>query len=86
MGRKMPPIHPGEILLEEFLKPLNISQYRSVQSPLTQRCDSPDTSGVVKGSGSIFRLGMIWNWRRIALENDFFGKLTYSVKQASRSA
>lgn len=24
----MQPIHPGEILLEEFLKPLNISQYR----------------------------------------------------------
>lgn len=24
----MPPIHPGEILLEEFLKPLGISQYR----------------------------------------------------------
>lgn len=23
-----PPIHPGEILLEEFLKPLKISQYR----------------------------------------------------------
>ena len=22
------PIHPGEILLEEFLKPMNISQYR----------------------------------------------------------
>lgn len=22
------PIHPGEILLEEFLKPLNLSQYR----------------------------------------------------------
>ena len=26
--QKMPPIHPGEILLEEFLKPLGISQYR----------------------------------------------------------
>jgi antitoxin HigA-1 len=25
---KMTPIHPGEILLEEFLKPLAISQYR----------------------------------------------------------
>jgi antitoxin HigA-1 len=25
---KLPPIHPGEILLEEFLKPLGISQYR----------------------------------------------------------
>jgi addiction module HigA family antidote len=24
----MDPIHPGEILLEEFLKPLEISQYR----------------------------------------------------------
>jgi addiction module HigA family antidote len=24
----MAPIHPGEILLEEFLKPLGISQYR----------------------------------------------------------
>lgn len=25
---KWPPIHPGEILLEEFLKPLEVSQYR----------------------------------------------------------
>jgi len=24
----MPPVHPGEILLEEFLKPLGLSQYR----------------------------------------------------------
>ncbi|OGW36874.1 MAG: addiction module antidote protein, HigA family [Nitrospirae bacterium RBG_13_39_12] len=26
--RKMAPVHPGEILIEEFLKPLEISQYR----------------------------------------------------------
>src|SRR5262245_23873824 len=26
--RKIAPIHPGEILLEEFLTPLSISQYR----------------------------------------------------------
>ena len=25
---KLTPIHPGEILMEEFLKPLGISQYR----------------------------------------------------------
>ena len=25
---KMEPVHPGEILLEEFLKPMGISQYR----------------------------------------------------------
>src|ERR1700730_739737 len=26
--RKLPPVHPGEILLEEFLSPLGVSQYR----------------------------------------------------------
>ena len=26
--RKIPPIHPGEILFEEFLEPMGISQYR----------------------------------------------------------
>lgn len=28
MTRKIQPIHPGEILMEEFLMPLAISQYR----------------------------------------------------------
>jgi addiction module HigA family antidote len=28
MATKLAPIHPGEILLEEFLGPLDISQYR----------------------------------------------------------
>jgi addiction module HigA family antidote len=28
MKRKFAPIHPGEILLEEFLTPLGISQYK----------------------------------------------------------
>ena len=28
MARKLPPIHPGEILAEEFLAPLGLSQYR----------------------------------------------------------
>lgn len=27
-NKKLPPIHPGEILMEEFLKPMGISQYR----------------------------------------------------------
>ena len=26
--KKMPPVHPGEILMDEFLKPLGVSQYR----------------------------------------------------------
>ena len=28
MVEKLPPIHPGEILMEEFLTPMKISQYR----------------------------------------------------------
>ncbi|MBM4421889.1 MAG: HigA family addiction module antidote protein [Chloroflexi bacterium] len=53
--RKLPPIHPGEILLEEFLKPLEISQYRlakDISVPtrrineivLGKRAISPDTA------------------------------------------
>ncbi len=30
-NKKLSPIHPGEILLEEFLKPMSISQYRLAQ-------------------------------------------------------
>jgi addiction module HigA family antidote len=26
--KRIPPIHPGEVLLEEFLEPMGISQYR----------------------------------------------------------
>jgi antitoxin HigA-1 len=29
---KLPPVHPGEVLLEEFLKPLAITQYRLAKS------------------------------------------------------
>ena len=30
--RDLPPVHPGEILLEDFLKPLNITRYRLAKS------------------------------------------------------
>jgi addiction module HigA family antidote len=53
--RKSEPIHPGEILLEEFLKPLGISQYKlanEISVPprrineivLGKRAISPDTA------------------------------------------
>ena len=32
MTEHLPPIHPGEILLEEFLKPMELSQYRLAKS------------------------------------------------------
>jgi addiction module HigA family antidote len=28
VARKLAPVHPGEILMEEFLEPMGISQYR----------------------------------------------------------
>jgi antitoxin HigA-1 len=28
MSKKMPPIHPGEVLLSDFLEPMGVSQYR----------------------------------------------------------
>jgi len=34
MGEKLPPITPGKILLEEFLKPMKISQSRLANSTL----------------------------------------------------
>jgi len=31
MDKTLSPIHPGEVLLEDFLKPLGLSQYRLAQ-------------------------------------------------------
>jgi addiction module HigA family antidote len=31
LNAKFAPVHPGEILLEEFLKPLGLTQYRLAQ-------------------------------------------------------
>ena len=30
--RDLPPVHPGEILLEDFLKPMEITRYRVAKS------------------------------------------------------
>lgn len=30
--RDLPPVHPGEILLEDFLKPFNVTRYRLAKS------------------------------------------------------
>ena len=44
--RDFDPIHPGEILLEEFLRPMGISQYRLAKDiSVTQRRISEITQG-----------------------------------------
>ena len=49
MANKLPPIHPGEILLKEFLEPMGISQNR-----LARDIDVPVSriAGIVKGARS----------------------------------
>ncbi|MFM9950001.1 MAG: HigA family addiction module antitoxin [Saprospiraceae bacterium] len=48
--KKLPNIHPGEVLLEEFLTPMAISQYR-----LAKDLNIPQTrvSGIIKGKRRI---------------------------------
>jgi addiction module HigA family antidote len=47
---KIPNIHPGEILFEEFMKPLNLSQYRVAK----ELCVSPRRiNEIVHGKRSI---------------------------------
>lgn len=51
MGKRdLEPIHPGEILLEEFLKPLGISQYRLAKDI---NVDPRRINAIVKGIRSI---------------------------------
>lgn len=49
-GRKLKPVTPGEILLEDFLKPMGISQYR-----LAKEIDVPPQriSEIVSGRRSV---------------------------------
>jgi addiction module HigA family antidote len=49
-AKKLPPVHPGEILLLEFLEPLGISQYR-----LAKDINVPPRriNEIVKGSRAI---------------------------------
>jgi addiction module HigA family antidote len=57
--RELTPIHPGEILLEEFLNPMDISQYRLAKDI---NVDPRRINEIVHGDRSItadtaFRLG-----------------------------
>ena len=36
--REFPPIHPGEILLKEYLEPMGISQYRLAKNTSVDPC------------------------------------------------
>ena len=45
-GRRLPPVHPGEILRDEFLKPMELSVYRLAQAIKVSR---PRLNDIVLG-------------------------------------
>lgn len=49
-GNKMAPVPPGEILLEDFLKPLGITQYRLAKDI---RVDPRRIHAIVKGERAV---------------------------------
>ena len=50
MSRRMKPIHPGEILLEDFLKPMNISAYKLAKETFI---DQTRISEIIRGKRSV---------------------------------
>ncbi len=89
--KKLPNIHPGEILLEEFLTPLHISAYR-----LAKETGMPQTrvSEIIKGHRRItadtaLRLSCFLGnsakfW--LGLQDDFDIENEQSLKQTELSA
>ena len=49
-GRRLPPVHPGEILRDEFLTPMGISVYRLAQAIKVSR---PRLNDIVLGRRSV---------------------------------
>lgn len=85
---KLPNIHPGEILLEEFLNPLNISAYR-----LAKETGMPQTriSEIIKGHRRItadtaLRLSYFFGntakfWLGLQDDFDIENELTFNKKE-----
>ena len=60
--RKVPYPHPGEILLEEFLKPMSITQYRLMElvgvygDALRERCQELFGDGILSAIDCVVKL------------------------------
>jgi addiction module HigA family antidote len=65
MAKKLPPVHPGEILREEFLKPLGLTAYSvaaAIEVPRTRierlaREEKPVTADSALRLGKYFKTG-----------------------------
>lgn len=77
MAKKLPPVHPGEILREEFLKPLKLTPYAvaaAVKVPRTRierlaREEKPVTADTALRLGRYFGTGAAF-WMNIQARFD----------------
>ncbi len=94
MPKKLDPIHPGEILLEDFLKPMAVTQYRlakAISVParrineivLGRRAISADTAlrlGRVFGMESEFWLNLQSRYDLEVAKDGLAGRLAKEVR------
>ena len=68
----MPPIHPGEILLEEFLQPLSISQYRlakDISVPPRRINEIVHGKRAISADTALQAGALLWNHRSILAQS-----------------
>ncbi len=92
--KRIPPIHPGEILLEEFMEPMGISQYKLAKDIKVQptriseiihckRGVSPDTAirlGIYFGTGASFWTGLQMKYDLAVAEDELEDYLIREVR------
>jgi addiction module HigA family antidote len=100
MSEKLPNVHPGEVLLEEFLNPMGISQNRlarEISVPprrineivLGKRAISPDTAIRLAryfGTSERFWLGLQIDFDLEEARNTLDGRLEREVKPIAPAA
>lgn len=72
MARTIKPTHPGKILLEEFLNPLNISRYKAAKDTDIKQMTLYE---ICNGKRSITSLNSIILSKYLGLNEDYFSVL-----------
>jgi len=69
MTEKIPPVHPGEVLLEDYLKPMGVSQH---QLAMSMRVPPNRINGIVQGKRAITAETALRLSRAIGTSPDFW--------------
>ena len=83
MSKKLPPIHPGEILLEEFLKPLEMNPH---QLAMALRVPPNRIAHIIEGNRAITADTALRLGRYFGVNPQFWLNLqsSYDLRVASR--